>query len=284
MTGTTTVRLSSPLDLAGCVPTLLGFVPDPGSIVLVTLAGKRIGLTMRADYPGIDRDLVGRALDTMVDHLIGGIDHQPEAVTDVHVIGWETATGEADEVYWRLRSIQDRFRVGECLTVQQHDGAWRVLDSCADVTMPAWVPLPDDKVRVPAIVQGLVVRGSRDELRELFEPTGEPIGPFDELLIFDLGGTDARDERLAAMARLTAEELGPLLNTYAGAARKATGYARDNALVLAATAAYLRGDGAMAGVALEYASPEHTMSNLLRQALSVAVPPDALREMLAAAA
>jgi hypothetical protein len=280
MTSTTPVRLSGPLDLAACVPTLLGFTPDPGSVVVITLAGKRVGLTMRVDYPGNDR-----ALDALAAQLIGAVG--PD-VTTVHVVGWETATGEADEVYWRLRNGQDRFTVDECLTVARgSDGAWQVLDTCANVmddVERTWHPLPVDKVRPAAVVEGVVVRASRDELRELFEPTGEPVGPFDELLIFDLGGTDARDERIAALARLTAEELGPLLDTYAGAARKATGYARDNALVLAAITAYLRGDGAMASVALDYASPEHNLSNLIRQALSVAVPPDALREILLAAA
>ncbi|MGY2001820.1 DUF4192 domain-containing protein [Blastococcus sp. SYSU DS1024] len=52
---------------------------------------------------------------------------------------------------------------------------------------------------------------------------------------------------------------------------------------LLAVSAWLRGDGAMAGIALDRAldsDPEHTLAHLLRQALDACLPPAGLRDLL----
>jgi hypothetical protein len=62
---------------------------------------------------------------------------------------------------------------------------------------------------------------------------------------------------------------------------------RAEPAALLALVAYLRGDGAMAGIALDAAQqacPEHSLSGLLRAALEGGLPPEVLRTVAADAA
>jgi hypothetical protein len=297
----TRIKVDTPAQIAAAVPSLIGFVPGAGSLVVVTFHlgenGKRtVGLTCRVDFPGIS------GVPALVRQLIPAIERGAPDVVGVVVVGWETATGEADEVYWELKR-ESAWDLMDCLTVQHRvghlcddecgddshprdgqEGGWYVLDTCPAVTEPAWEPLPVDLLRPVVIAElGAVVQPSRESIAERFTRTDEPASPFDELTAWDLGGTDARDERMAALGQLDAAELLGMVETYARVARTTDGYTRDNALVLAATAAYLAGDGATASVALGEVTPGHTLAELLRMALDVTLPPSALREMLAAA-
>lgn len=59
---------------------------------------------------------------------------------------------------------------------------------------------------------------------------------------------------------------------------------RTEALVLLAFSAYLRGEGPLAGVALEAAladTPDHSMSGLLDTALQSGMPPEKMRGLIA---
>jgi hypothetical protein len=281
-TMTTRIGVSTPAQIAAAVPSLLGFVPEVPSIILVTFhvgdTGRRtVGLTVRADWPG-----VGQA-EALVRQLIPAVERGNPGVVAVVVVGWETATGDADEVYWRLRE-QSEWDVMDVLTVQSHDGGYRVLDSCPAVAEPRWEPLPADVVRPVLVAElGMVQQPSRAAIAERFAHTGETLDAFDEGAAWELADTSARDDRLAALGHLDAAELLGMVDTYARIARADKGEVRDNALVLAATAAYLAGDGPTAAVALGEVTPGYALAELLAMALAACMPPDVLRGMLAAA-
>ncbi|HWR46990.1 MAG TPA: DUF4192 family protein, partial [Pseudonocardiaceae bacterium] len=62
---------------------------------------------------------------------------------------------------------------------------------------------------------------------------------------------------------------------------------RAEPAALLALSAYVRGDGALAGVALDaalHACPQHSLSGLLRAALDAGLPPELLRSIAADAA
>ena len=284
MTRPTRIAVSGPAQIAAAVPSLLGFVPETPSLVLVTFhvaaeTGRRtVGLTVRADWPGVGQ------VEALVRQLIRSVERGAPGVVGVVVVGWETATGDADEAYWRLREHSE-WDVMDVLTVQSYEGGFRVLDSCPAVAEPRWEPLPADVVRPVLVAElGIVQQPSRAAIGDRFVHTGETLDAFDEGAAWELADTSARDDRMAALGHLDAAELLGMVETYARIARADKGEVRDNALVLAATAAYLAGDGATAAVALGEVTPGHTLAELLRQALAAVVPPDVLREMLLAAA
>lgn len=74
---------------------------------------------------------------------------------------------------------------------------------------------------------------------------------------------------------------------WAGLARVVPNPYRGEALALLACAAYLRGDGVLAGVALDAVlseMPGHRLALLLNEALSVGLPPDTVRAVMLGAA
>jgi hypothetical protein len=64
------LAISTPHDLLNAVPFLLGFHPST-SVVVISIRGesRRVGLTIRLDYPEADADL-SQIADRLVDHLI----------------------------------------------------------------------------------------------------------------------------------------------------------------------------------------------------------------------
>lgn len=265
------VRLDSPKGIAAAVPSLVGFVPDDGSIVLVTVRGSRIGLVARVDWPGVHgSDRLARQL---ADTVKSG---QPDT-TSAHLIGWGTAVGDVDTLWGDLRV--HGVEVHECLTVQDRDGVPSVLDTCADIAEPRWEPLGDDPVRHALVEVGATVADSRAELAERIAPGGAP-DAFDERVLDQLADVQFRDERLGALAHLTPEELLAVREFYARLARTGTGDARSAALCLVATASYLVGDGAMVDVALTAVPDGYRLAVLLQAMYAALMPPALVREAL----
>lgn len=280
------VKLGTPGEIAAAVPSLIGFVPGDGSIVVITIKGKRLGLTMRVDYPG-----AGVAVaDVLAARLVQAIDRSEPDTTSVHVVGWNTATGDVDEIAFGLmRQLPDRVSVDEIITVQQREGEWQYLDTCQHV-MPeverTWQPLPEDRVRPVGIAElGAVVQPSREAIKARFvaDASAPSLDPTDALTALLIGGTDGRDDHVVVLARMEAARLLAEVDRYARIARVSTGETRDAALTLAAIAAYLAGDGATASIALDWVSPSYTLAHLVRAAYAAPVPPDVLRSMLIAA-
>lgn len=269
---TTTIRLSSPAQIAAAVPALIGMVPGDGDLVLVTMVGKRLGVTMRVDGPAL------ASAEAFARQVMGTLDRAQPETTAVHVIGWETAIAYADEFYWAMHG--EGMPVGECLTVWGE----RVLDTCKDVDddEPRWLPLPVDVVRpAMAVETGQVVQPSREGFRTLVAHTGEALTAEQREIASYLRTVQGRDDALGMLGRTDNAEatVNGWRNDYAAIARAfPVGDAvRDAALCLVAVAAYLDGNGAMARVAVEECTPGYTLAGLLTQALDVPVPPDTLR-------
>lgn len=267
------VSLRGPRGLAAAVPSLLGFVPSTPSAVLVCTRDRRMGLTVRADLePSGPWDARFAPLADSLAPML-----RREAPTQVHLIGWGVATGDADELHHELR--RRGLPMGECVTVQDRDGVLMALDE-AD---PRWEPLGEDPIRpVAALASGAVVAGSREELVARIAPTGELPGPFDQYTLdalVDVGHRDARLRTLAALA-LDGDALRRVREVYARAARVGRGDGRDAALTMVAVSSWLTGDGAMANVALSACTPHYPLARLLRHALSIPLSPSDLRGLL----
>jgi hypothetical protein len=266
------IRLDSPARIAAAVPSLVGFTPDDGSIVVVTLVGKRVGLTLRADYG----PLLGEQLaDAVLRH--------PE-ITSAHVIGWGVLPVDTDYVYGRMRD--SGVPVIECLTVRKRDGAWQVVDTCPDNADPEWEPLPDDVVRAPMVARGHVVEDSRERLVEriVYSP-GQQLTDAQADVAGRLTDVRQRDKVLALLAALDVDELAPLREDFCAVARafEPADLRRDAGLTVVGLISYLMGDGAMARIALDEVTPTYSMARLLRQALTVSMPPQIVRAAVVAA-
>lgn len=272
---TPVVRLGSPVEIAASVPSLLGFTPDPHSLVLVTMTGRLLGMTCRVDIPTPDQT---PALLFRLAHAVA----RQQDVTDVHVIGWGVDPMVTTLLHGLLGSLD--MPVRECLTV--NDG--QVMDTCSDVTDPVWEPLPMDPVAPAAVFAGIVRRGSRTELEQLVAITGIA---YPQMALTDaemdlatrLTTTTTRDELLTDLATADPDRLRTTLDVYLKIAREFpdANYRRKGALCLAATCAYLLGDGALANVALDAVTGVYPLANLLRRFLEIAIPPAELREVLA---
>lgn len=278
---TPTIRLSGPAGLAAAVPSLLGFVPDEGDFVVILFAGKRLMLTARVDNPGHardGRDLYAELAQSLAATASGGA---PTART-VHVVSWQGGVGDSYELLARL---MDHGYTGQALTVQ---GDRVLVEPTLDTTDAYWETLPADDLRPAIIVHtGDVLAGSRADLEVRIAWSGEDNAPApDNQLVasygWDLRDVQARDAFLARTARMEAERLAHTLDQLCLVARHTRpGGRRDTVLTVVACLAYLKGDGAMANVALDAVAGELSLARLIRQALHVAAPPAMIREALA---
>lgn len=198
-------------------------------------------------------------------------------------------------------------------------GRWRCVDKCGRGGV-----LSDPAVSVPAVaevVAGRRVYGSRDEFkatvaadlgrRAVVSPLLNGVGRAVDCVPAAVAGVISLMERLAAGAVLSDAELasaGARLRDArvrdallaASGDKSAAAEAlwtvlarvlpppfRAEALSLLAASAYRRGDGVLAGVALESAlseSPEHRLSGLLDVALQSGIAPDDIAKVLDAGA
>lgn len=275
----TTIRLDSPAGLAACVPSLLGFVPDPGSVIVVSIVGKHLGMIMRMDLipSGPPDSRFGPTATLLADGLRRG---EPE-FTHAELIGWETATGDLDELYSDLG--REGVPLGECLTVQQRDGEWQVLDTCPSQSDPQWVPLGEDVVRPVATVEfGTVIAGSRTELAQRVAAGNAPLTDAQAGLARRLAHKEERVHALVHLARLETDDLRVMREEFSAVARAYPpgDPSRDGALMAVAITSWLTGDGAMALVALEASSPDYTLARILSAAFTATLRPGDLRQML----
>lgn len=268
------VRIGTAGELAAAVPALIGFTPGDGDVVVVARTGTRVGVTLRAELP--PQGLV----DRFARQLAAAIRRAEPDAQAVDVIGWNVATGEVDVLAYRLRDAG--LGVGVLVTVQHYEGAWRYLDTSERVDAPVWAPLPLDVTVRPALIAstGATVAGSRAELHARIAAGEAMPDEFDVQTLAELDDVHYRDERVAALARLTHEELLPLREHYARLCRVGSGEARSAALCLVALASWLTGDGAMARVALDDVHPGYSLASLLTTALDAAVSPTVLRTWL----
>jgi hypothetical protein len=148
---TTTIRLRGPADIITVLPYHLGYRPAE-SLVVVALAGNRIGMVGRIDLPppDVDPDLVARELLPVVRR------ERPDGVV---LVAFERASGQAEPASVAMRdAIQGAgIRVLDRLVVRE--GRWWSLDCDGECCPAEGEPVQADD-EVPA-VSDYIVRGRR---------------------------------------------------------------------------------------------------------------------------
>lgn len=313
------IRLSDPSELIAAVPHLLGFHPRD-SVVLLALHGKNLGLTLRADLvdrahaavlaeqllPPIARQRpTGVAVIVVGGTITAAGDPPHRALVDALD---NALTGAGLPV------------VHAAWTTETAGGApWRCYDDplCAGkVADPTTSPLAVASVAAGAVTFNS--REEMAELVAAEDPTAlqrrailldaaDAEHPMSARLVAQRLVRLKKLHRAAATGNLTlsdgiiAEVASALCDhrvrdaclpwcTGAGAAaaerlwlalvRATPAPERAEPAALLALTAYLRGDGALAGVALDVAldaCPHHSLSGLLRAALDGGLPPELLR-------
>jgi len=320
------IRLSDPSELIAAVPYLLGFHPHD-SVVLLALHGNRLGLTLRADLvsgdqvrPLAEQLLVplARQRPTGVALVVIGGDLTPDGDPPHRAV--VDALGEV------LRSAGLSV-VHAAWTAQIVSGApWRCYGDplCAGaVADPTTSPLAAATVAAGAVtfrsreeMAELLAAEDSSALRRraMLLAAADAEHPMSARLV---GQRLAQLKQLHQAARAgdltlsdsTVAEVASALCDHRvrdaclswcsgpGAAaaerlwlalvRATPAPERAEPAALLALAAYIRGDGALAGVALDaalHACPEHSLSELLRAALDTGLPPELLRSIAADAA
>ena len=326
----TRVRLTDPSELIAAVPHLLGFHPRD-SLVVISLDGRRLGVTLRADLVDPEHR------ELLAEQLTGPLMHQQLTGVVLLVVGALSGRvggpggdpGSAELPHRCLVDTVDDVLAAQGIGVQHalwaastSPGAgWCCYDElgCAGaVGDPAASPMA-----AATVAAGAVTFASREELAGLLTPDpaealarrGRLLAAADVEHPLDSATAARRVERLGQLHAATA--MGALVLDDAGVVEVAsalcdhrvrdrclawsvgTGAAAAEQLWLAlvratpapqraepaallACTAYLRGDGALAGLALEVAlaaCPEHALAGLLRAALDGGLPPDLLRSV-----
>ena len=320
------IQLSDPSELIAAVPHLLGFHPR-NSVVLLALHGKNLGLTMRADLvdndqatvlaeqllPPIarqrptgvalvviggasppDGDLPHRALVDALDGLLIGaglpVVHAAWAAETARGAPWScyddplcagtvadptTSPLAAATVAAGAVTFSSREEMAELVTPDDPGAVQRraVLLAAADAEHPLSARLvAQRRVRLKELHRA----AAAGELALTDGIVAEVASALCDHRVRDAclpwctgSGADAAERLWLALVRATpAPELA------------------EPAALLALTA-YLRGDGALAGVALDaalHACPQHSLSGLLRAALDGGLPPEVLRSVAVDAA
>ena len=317
---TTTSRPESPLDrpdvLIAALPAVLGFVPEK-SLVLVTAVDGEIGAVLRIDLPCPDAGALSRlaevaaaaepdiAIAVFVDAECAGCRMCAEEYR-----GWSEFL--ADELaQWQVELI-----ASHVVDVVAAGGRWYCADGCGNsgrVADPTASP-----VALAAVLDGRRLYARRADLVQVVEPV-DPVRA-DELAPrleeaetepgdvaravehalscaerIDTGHAVDEEDLISLAATLTdplvrdtlyalavGDRAGSAESLWADLARRLPGRWRAEALVLLAFSAYARGDGPLAGIALEAAlrdEPAHTMAGMLDRALQSGIRPEEIREL-----
>lgn len=322
----TRIRLSDPAELIAAVPHLLGFHPRD-SLVIITLQGRRLGLTLRSDLAAEGSE------EQLAAQLLVPIGRQRPSGAIVLIIGGcrpETADlphrRTVDAVDDALAAADIPVMHAAWAASTSAGAAWRCYDEagCAgSVADPERCP-----IAAASVAAGVVTFDTREQLAELVAPD-DPAALVRRARMLD--GDDARHpldaptvrERRALLDRLRADAEAATLHLDDRAVVEAAsalgdhrirdaclgwsagdGAAAAEQLWLALTratpapqrcepatllglAAYLRGDGALAGIALAAALdafPDHCLAGLLQSALDGGLAPTTLRTIATDAA
>lgn len=320
------IRLSDPAELIAAVPHLLGFHPHD-SVVLLALHGKRLGLTLRADLvddaqaPQLAEQLllpIARQRPTGVALIVIGGDLTPDddpphrALVDVLDDMLTSAGLPLVHAAW---------------TAQTTGGApWRCYDDplCAGtVSDPGASPLAAATVAAGAVTFGsreemVALLAGEDpatlQRRSVLLDAADADHPMSSALVAQrfaqlrelhraaaAGNVALSDKVVTEVASALCDHRvrdaclpwcsGPgavaAERLWMALVRATPAPERAEPAALLALVAYLRGDGALAGVALDaalQACPQHSLSGLLRAALDGGLPPEVLRSVAADAA
>lgn len=320
MRSTDPLHIGEPAELVAALPYLLGFHPRESLVLVATggRSGRRLGLTVRVDLPPPE-DIVAVA-DAVVQSLMlddpvgaavivlsGGADPPARALVD-EVVDRLGARGlDAHTVMWAASTT-----AGAC---------W----SCFDDPPCCGGVVPDPATTAfaaAAVARGVVARAGRADLEHHVAAAGEvSLARREAMLVDDAAALPDRTEALATVdAALADAAAGRLVLDDERVVALATALSdvrvRDAAMLrgsgsmaaaaehlwaalcretpdpeaaepaaLLAVSALLRGDGALAHVALdraEQAWPGHRLTGLLRQVADAGVRPGVFRDYLGA--
>lgn len=292
----TTLPASTPEDLLAAVPVVLGFEPSD-SIVMLTFGGAE-HFHARVDLPPPDEvdESVGRLLEPALDH----------GVARVVFMLYADDGPTVRTVLAALRRAFRRAGIDVAEVLRAHEGRWFAPGRPG--ATPRGVPydVGGHLFRAQAVLDGIVVHGSRDELQAVLRPHPEAVAeteravrraavpsPPDEIAdLVDirleagrlataelarvlLGLLEARG-RDAAWAAITCEVAEDHVRLWTDAVQRApTELVAAPAAVLALSA-WLAGHGALAWCAVDRCretEPDNSLAALVADALDRAVPP-----------
>lgn len=305
-----TVRVTGPGELLASIPALLGFHPPSGSLVLISLTDNTFGLIVRADLPSADQ--YGQLVRQAVTPAFVAEGTELVAV----VIDDDPHTGLVDELQRSGITLAGAYTV-PAITA---GARWRShLDPTISGHFP---DPEFTAVHVATVAHGAVIYDSREAVHALFRSDdGERIAHRASLIDALRGtgsterGTHAVQQALrrshdgdpAALADSEVADLAVALcdpvvrdaclaaaipadsplavaafDLWCALTRALPAPERAEAAVLAGWAAYVRGDGATAQIALRTAldaDPEHRLSRLLLQAIAHGIAPENLHRL-----
>ena len=314
------VRLTSPGEIAAAVPHLCGFLPSE-SLVAVSLRGerKRIGLTLRLDLAGPELDDVvadevagrlahdgaawmvlvlytdqtgPRPREPLARTVIDAVERRGITVLEaLHVDAgrWSSYTCShpdccpsegtpvppppgilaATAAYDGRVVLRDRSELVASLAPPTLLAA-RAAEQRLDVALESWLTDVDEKGP----------KAARDEaLTALRQALVAPDGPDTAGLVVPLLDLSVRDE----VATWALDDTEALLSLLLRLARESVAPYDVPVCTLVALVSWVRGDGALANVALDRAldgDPSYTMARLFRAGLDGQLPPSAVKQWL----
>ncbi|QCH24541.1 DUF4192 domain-containing protein [Mycobacteroides salmoniphilum] len=311
-------RLNRPSALIAALPAMLGFIPED-SLVVVTLADGLVEAILRRDLDDLD-DPDNAALAILAEVLGPGPADAVIAVVISADLGERESGDIIRRLARHLEHQGISLIAGHTVDRVSPQGWWRCYDGCGaggPVDDPDCSPLT-----AAAVLAGRTVHRRREDLVALIAPTDTrrtcalaaslrrpPRGQADD------AAADRRAVNRVMRAACRTAEFRPLSNReLLSIARSLTvvrvrdtvcalavGVLADDverlwlalsrllpapwraaALVLFGFSAYVRGDGPLAGVALEAAlivEPEHRLGQLLMSALRAGMRPDEIRTL-----
>ncbi|MDT7536559.1 MAG: hypothetical protein QOI82_144 [Actinomycetota bacterium] len=312
------VRLTSPGEIAAAVPHLCGFVPSE-SLVAVSLRGerRRIGLSLRLDLLSVDLD------GEVAEQVAARLAHDNASAVVLVVYTEEAGTRPRESLMRKvIAAVELRgMTVMEGLLVRA--GSWSSYTCSQESCCPAEgtpVPPPVDLLAAAAAYDGRVVLRDRDQLvASLAAPVLLAARSAEQRLdaalvdwletVDEVGREVARRDAVAALrAALTTpydvatvtvplqdvavrdevatwalDDSEALLSLLLSLARESVAPYDVPVCTLVALVAWVRGDGALANVALDRAlagDPSYSMAKLFRAGLDGQLPPSAVKQWL----
>jgi hypothetical protein len=308
------VKVTNAGDLVTAVSYLLGYQPPEGSLVVIGVHGRRLVMAARTDLPDL-ADLPEQGLTgawAMFDRPLANSDANAVTVIAYTNTAWEDLLrGFADAAPLPVRDLL-RVQAGRCWTLTcphpdrcDHPGC-----------TPDGAPITDDlAITAPLIANGAAAPGTRDDLTAGLRPgpaelidqvtarlqhqpdrsshdlyqamreahdarTGgpDPLPPGQAaVLLTALTDVDVRDACLAFTDDPGWWLWHDLITT------APPGYVAPVATLIA-IAAYQRGDGVMAAIAIDHAladTPAYGLARLVQVSLHHALPPEAISAVIA---
>lgn len=317
----TTSHPACPLDnpdlMIAALPAVLGFVPEK-SLVLVTAADGEMGAVLRIDLPVRDTGLLLELAETAA---AAEPEVAVAVIVDAEGAGCRMCAEDYREWTQFLTEELAEWHVeliaAHVVDVVEAGGRWYCADGCGRsgrVADPSASPLalaavldgrrlyrrradlvavvtPSDPDHAAGLTPRLEhadtvdpsgVRGAIEHALSCAGSVGDGSALSDDELV-RLGASLTRPQvRDTLYALAVGDRAGPAESLWADLSRRLPGPWRAEALVLLAFSAYARGDGPLAGIALDAAlgcEPRHNMAQMLDQALRSGMRPEEIREL-----